>query len=415
MAQGVTKNLLNRAQRHLVGGVNSPVRAFNYVGEEPLLIKRGRGCRVYDYDGKEYIDYVLSWGSLILGHAFPSVINAVSKAARSGLSFGATNQREIELAEMIKTAVPFVDKLRFVSSGTEAVMGAIRLARGCTGRDKILKFNNSYHGHADYLLASAGSGLATFGIPQSKGVPLDFIRHTLISPYGDIERLERVFRKYGKDIAAVIVEPAGANYGVVVPDIAFLKSARSLTRKYGVLLIFDEVITGFRFHFGALASISGLTPDLVCLGKIIGGGLPVGAYGGGRRIMRNLAPEGRVYQASTFAGNPVVMAAGIATLKTLSALRRGYKGLELLTARLTDGIKREGVSRDIDFEISRFGAMFSFKFKRKGDFEKFYGAMRKLGVFFAPSEFEANFLSFSHTRKDVDKTLAKAREALWKI
>ena len=408
----VNSKLFSETQKHLVGGVNSPVRAFNYVGGDPLVVKNGRGSKIYDYDGNEYIDYVLSWGSLILGHAFPEVVNTVKETVSGGLSFGTTNIKEVELARLIKRAMPFVEKIRFVNSGTEAVMGAVRLARGYTGRDKIIKFEHSYHGHADYLLVSGGSGLATLGIPQSLGIPRDFIKHTIVIPYGDHIRLDRIFERYGKEIAAVLVEPVGGNYGVVPPDIRFIGHLRNVTKKYKALLISDEVITGFRFNFGSLIRRFGITPDLICLGKIIGGGLPIGAYGARREIMDQLAPLGRVYQASTFAGNPVVMQAGIATIKALAALKKEYKRLEKLTKLLSSALEEEAGDWGIDLKIRCFESVFSLRFGEKKDFEKFYRGMLKAGVYFAPSEFEANFLSFAHTKRDINKTIDSAKAVL---
>ena len=403
--------LFKKAESLLVGGVDSPVRSFKYVGLEPILIKKGLGSKVYDYDANVYIDYVLSWGALILGHTHPEVIKAVKKAADAGLNFGTTNAGEIELANVITNAAPSIEKIRFVNSGTEAVMSVLRLARGVTKREKILKFENSYHGSADYLLARAGSGLATLNIPISAGVPKDFTKHTLIAPFGDLDFIKRLFQKYGNKIAAVIAEPVGGNHGVVLPDISFLKELRRMTEKYGALLIFDEVITGFRFGYGTAGERFGVRPDLVTLGKIIGGGLPIGAYGGSNEIMKHLAPEGQVYQASTFSGNPVVMQAGIATLKALSKLKNDYQRIEELTKNLSLGIKEEAGQLNIGLDISYFGSMFSIKFRNKGQFKKFYRQLLDQGVYFAPSEFEANFLSFAHTKNDVDKTLNAARAA----
>jgi len=404
------KKLFFKAKRYLVGGVDSPVRAFNYVGGSPLLINKGKGCKVYDYNNKEYIDYVLSWGSLILGHAYPEVINAINKESSKGLSFGTTHKAEIELAQGINKAIPLAQKIRFVNSGTEAVMGAIRLARGYTKRDKIVKFSHSYHGHADYLLASGGSGLATLNIAQSKGVPKDFIKETIVIPYADKKYLGKVFKKYGEKIAAVIFEPIGANYGVTLPDINFLKYLRKLTRKYGALLIADEVITGFRFNFGSLSSEFDITPDLICLGKIIGGGLPIGAYAGPNKIMNNLAPLGKVYQASTFSGNPIVMQAGLETLNALNNLKNSYNRLEVLARKLSIGLEREAESCGVKLKVSYYKNMFSFKFQKKINFVKFYREMLIKGIYFAPSEFEANFLSFAHREKDINETLIKAKE-----
>lgn len=294
-------------------------------------------------------------------------------------------------------------------------MGAVRLARGYTGRDKIIKFAHSYHGHADYLLASSGSGLATLNIPQSAGVPLDFIKHTIIIPYGDKKYLNKIFKKHGRRIAAVLFEPVGGNYGVVPPNISFLKYLRAITRKYGSLLIADEVITGFRFYFGSLSKKIGITPDLICLGKIIGGGLPIGAYAGRKEIMDQLAPLGKVYQASTFSGNPVVMQAGLATLKALVKLKKHYKRIEQLTEYLALGIAREAAALDIDLKVSRFGSMFSLRFKDQEGFADFYRGLLALGTYFAPSEFEVNFLSFAQTKKDIDKTIARAKSALRRL
>ncbi|MFZ5799941.1 MAG: glutamate-1-semialdehyde 2,1-aminomutase [Candidatus Omnitrophota bacterium] len=381
------------AKQYLVGGVNSPVRAFKLVGAAPIWFKEGKGSRLYDYNGKEYIDFVLGWGAMILGHSHPEVLKNLKRALNSGWGFGATHQSEIELAKIIREAIPFIEKIRFVNSGTEAVMGAIRLSRGYTGRDKILKFEHSYHGHADYLLAKAGSGLATLGIPLSAGVPKEIIQHTLIVPFGNAEKLKKIFQKYGSQIAAVIVEPVGGNYGVIEPNIDFLKKLDKITRQFGAVLIFDEIITGFRFRFGSAAQGFDVKPDLICLGKIIGGGLPIGAFGGREEIMRALAPEGKVYQASTFAGNPLVMQAGISTLNILKAKSSEYRKLNELTQYL---------AQNIPLEINHYGSMFSFKFKEKNQFPKFYRAMLRVGIYLAPSPYEANFLCFAHTREDIE-------------
>ena len=407
----LNRQLFRKAERYLVGGVDSPVRSFCYAGVEALLIKKGRGSVVWDYDSKKYIDYVLSWGSLILGHAHPLLLQDLKRAVDSGLGFGVTHASEIELAQRIQRAVPFIEKIRFVNSGTEAVMGAVRVARGHTGRDKVLKFKNAYHGHADYLLTRGGSGLATLNIASSSGVPKDFLRQTVVAPYGDREFIERLFERDGSRIAAVLVEPVGGNDGVVVPDRDFLKELRRLTRKYGALLIFDEVITGFRFNFGAFARELAITPDLICLGKIIGGGLPIGAYGGPEKIMTNLTPEGRVYQASTFSGNPIVMQAGISTLKELERRKNDYARLRDTTQYLASMLKGEARRRGIELDVTVFGAMFSLKFANKENFRAFYRRMLKRGVFLAPSEFEVNFLSFAHTQENVDKTIHAAKNA----
>jgi len=408
-------NLFKQAKKYLVGGVDSPARGFSYVGSEPLVIKRAKGSRIFDYNGNSFIDYSLSFGAIILGHSHPAVVAGVKKKINTGFSFGATNKTEIELAREIIQVIPFIKKIRFVNSGTEAVMGALRLARGYTKRDKILKFQRSYHGHVDYLLVNAGSGLATLGIPASSGVPKDFIKHTLVAPYGDTDYVKNIFKKYGKEIAAVIVEPAGGNYGVIPPDTNFLKALRRITRELGSLLVFDEVITGFRFQYASLAQVLGVTPDMICLGKIIGGGLPIGAFGAKDKIMRHLAPMGDVYQASTFAGGPVVMQSGLSTLKTLKKLKKDYKRLEKLTGILTGSLKKEALSRKISLKVSCYGNMFSLKFEKKKQFSSFYKFMLKQGVYFAPSEFEANFLSFAHTQKDIAKTMNAACRGLDKI
>jgi glutamate-1-semialdehyde 2,1-aminomutase len=410
-----TGKLFALAKRYLVGGVDSPVRSFAYVGGEPLLIKAGRGCRVFDYDDKEYVDYVLAWGGAILGHGNHRVVKELKSRIKSGLGFGTTNQAEIELAAQIVKAIPFIDKIRFVSSGTEAVMGAVRLARGCTGKNKIIKFINSYHGHADYLLAKAGSGLATLGIAACAGVPDDFVKHTIVVPYGDKNAVKAAFKKYKNQIAAVLVEPVGGNYGVLVPDIGFLKELRSLTRKNKALLIFDEVITGFRFHFGSCAQFFKIKPDLICLGKIIAGGLPIGAYAGSAKVMNRLAPLGKVYQASTFSGNPIVMQAGLVTLRCLEESKNGYKQIKDLNEYLCFNLKKEAQYSGIKLKVAHYESMFSLQFLSKIKFARFYRLMLDQGVFFAPSEFEANFLSFAHTKSDINETLVAAKRAFTRM
>lgn len=418
MAKRITKEnkkLFSKAKRYLVGGVDSPVRSFSYVGGEPVLIERGNGSKVYDYDGNEYIDYVLSWGAMILGHRQRDVIKSVKEAASKGTTFGTTNKPEVELAAIIKSAIPFIKKIRFVNSGTEAVMGAVRLARGYTKRDKIVKFENAYHGHADYLLAEGGSGLATLGIPSSAGVPKDFTKHTIIAPLNDIRAIENIFEKYGRQIAAVLIEPVGGNYGVLPSDIDFLKGLRRLTSEYGAVLIFDEVITGFRFNFGSVAQRLNIVPDMVVLGKIIGGGLPIGAYGANEKIMKHLAPAGKVYQASTFAGNPITMQAGSTTLDILKKAKNGYEKAESLTRYLVSEIEKAAKKRQIDLKIGYYGNMFSIKFANLKKFKRFYHLMLEKGIYLAPSEFEANFLSFAHTKKDVEKTADAVVWALERI
>lgn len=400
----VNRILFEKAKRRLVGGVNSPVRSFNYVAEDPVLIRKGKGSRIYDYDGNGYIDYCLSWGAMILGHCNPLVLKAVKKALDHGSSFGATNKSEIELAGLIKGAIGFAEKIRFVNSGTEAVMGAVRVARGYTGRDDIVKFENSYHGHADYLLTKT-----------SAGVPEDFTKHTITAPPDDLEAIECIFKKYGQRIAAVLIEPVGGNYGVVPPDPEFLKRLRKLTERYGALLIADEVITGFRFNFGSSIKSFGVIPDLIVLGKIIGGGFPAGAYGGSEKIMRLLAPSGKVYQASTFAGNPVTMEAGLATLNTLKRSETGYKRTKDFTSYLVSKLAEEARSRGIGLKTSCYGNMFSMKFADLKIFRRFYRLMLEDGIYFVPSEFEANFISFSHKEKDIDKTVDALKRALERI
>jgi len=406
-----TYRLFKKAEQVLVGGVDSPARAFTYIGDKPLLIRRGKGAKVYDYDNNTYIDYVLSYGALILGHAHEKVLKSIKETMGSGLAFGTTTSLEVQLAERIKNAIPLLNKIRFTTSGTEAVMGAVRLARGVTGRDKIIKFSHSYHGHADYLLAKAGSGLATLGLPASKGVPRDFTKHTLVAPFGDNNRIEKIFKKHGSDIAAVLVEPVGGNNGVTLPDIRFLKNLRKLTRRFGSLLIFDEVITGFRFHFGSCADYFKIKPDIICLGKIIGGGLPIGAYGGSRKIMEHLAPLGSVYQASTFSGNPVVMSAGLATLNVLESLKKDYKRIEQAISGLSRALEETAEASGIGITVRHFGSMFSIRFEKKKLFQEFYKILLGKGVYLAPSEYESNFLSFAHKKSDINKTVAAVKEA----
>jgi len=413
----LTKNhaLFGKAKRYLVGGVDSPVRSFRSVGGEPVLIKRAKGSKVYDYDSNEYIDYVLSWGAAILGHAHPAVVNAVKRSLGPGLGFGTTNENEVKLAEAIRQAIPVIKKIRFTTSGTEAVMGALRLARGYTKRDKIVKFEGAYHGHADYLLAKSGSGLATLGIPSSAGVPKNFVKDTIVIPFGDEKALGGIFKRYGRQIAAVIVEPVGGNYGVRAPDQKFLKGIRRITKRYGSLMIVDEIITGFRFSFGSVSREFGIVPDLVCLGKIIGGGLPIGAYGGNEKTMRHLSPVGDVYQASTFSGNPIVMESGLATLRLLKGSAARYAKAGKLTEYLSARLGEEAMKNGVGLSVIYSGPMFSLRFKNGAHFRVFYRRMLEKGVYLAPSEYEANFLSFAHTRSDIEKTVSAARYAFGKI
>ncbi len=406
------QTLSREARRYLAGGVNSPVRSFSHVGGEPLFLREGRGARVIDEQGRTFIDYVLSWGASILGHAHPAVVAAIRQAARRGCGFGTTGRPEVVLAKTIRDAIPFAENIRFTNSGTEAVMGALRLARGFTKRDKVVKFEHAYHGHADYLLAAAGSGLSTLRLPLSAGVPEAFLEDTIVVPPSDRKALTEAFRRFGKQIAAVIVEPIGGNFGVRPPDAAFLDFVRGLTRRYGALLVFDEVITGFRNSYGSAAQELKVTPDLIVLGKAIGAGLPIGVYAGRRRIMRNLAPEGRVYQASTFAGNPLVMQAGIAALGVIKERSREFGRLAQAARALSLGIEQEAQRAGIRVEVSSYGTMFSMRFKKKGSFARFYRRMLEEGVFLAPSEYEADFLSFAHSSGDVQRTLKAVRRAM---
>jgi len=418
-----SEELFARAQRVIPGGVNSPVRAFKAVGGSPLFIVWGEGSRVRDADGRAYIDYLGSWGPLILGHAFPDVVQAVRDAALSGTSYGAPCPAEVELAERVVRSMPSIEKVRFVSSGTEAAMSALRLARGFTGRNKILKFEGCYHGHADSLLVAAGSGVATLGIPGSPGVPAGTVADTLTAPYNDLRAVEEVVSVHGRDLAAVIVEPVAGNMGCVLPASGFLEGLRDVTRRAGALLLFDEVITGFRLGLGGAQAQYRVTPDLTCLGKIIGGGLPVGAYGGRADIMGRVAPEGPVYQAGTLSGNPLAMAAGCAAL---DALRRPgvYERLSALTARLVDGLAAAAKGAGAEVTINRIASMFTVLFCRgpvtdygsakaadTARFARFFHGMLRRGVYLPPAQFEAAFVSLAHTELDVDTTVRAAREA----
>ncbi|MBI5074637.1 MAG: glutamate-1-semialdehyde 2,1-aminomutase [Nitrospirae bacterium] len=422
-----SKSLFRKASAAIPGGVNSPVRAFKAVGGNPLFIDRAKGSRIYDVDGNSYIDYVLSWGPMILGHSFPRVVNALKKAAEKGTSYGAPTALEIELAERVLKIYPSMDKIRMVNSGTEATMSAIRVARGFTGRDKILKFEGCYHGHADGLLVKAGSGAATFGLPDSPGVPKSYARNTLTLPFNDVSAFKRLLEKDGKNIACVIVEPVVGNIGCVLPKPGFLETLRKFTKKYGIVLIFDEVMTGFRVAFGGAQAYYGINPDLTCLGKVIGGGLPVGAYGGRKEIMSMISPEGPVYQAGTLSGNPLAMTAGIETIKELS--KAGvYKSIEancvMLEKGLNDAAKKAGVST----RFYRAGSMFCTYFTdievtdyataKKADtqkFSRFFSEMLEQGVNLAPSQFEAGFMSLAHSEKDIETTVKAAYVSLKKI
>jgi glutamate-1-semialdehyde 2,1-aminomutase len=415
--------LFEKAQHLISGGVNSPVRAFRSVGGQPRFIKRAKGARLYDLDGNTYIDYVLSWGPMILGHASPTVVSAIKNAAERGTSYGAPTELEVDLAAQIRDAFPSMEKSRLVSSGTEAVMSAIRVARGFTKRDGVLKFEGCYHGHSDYLLAKAGSGLTTLGIPDSLGVPADFAKHTLTAPYNDIRTVQRILRDRGKDLACIIVEPVAGNMGVVPPAPDFLPALRQLATDHDILLIFDEVISGFRVHYGGAQALYGVTPDLTVLGKIIGGGLPVGAYGGRRDIMDLIAPAGPVYQAGTLSGNPLAVTAGLATLKQLRA-KNLYKQLEERSAALARGVADEAKRAGIALTQTRVGSMLTSFFTqepvvdwnsaKKADTKRyglFFHEMLEQGIYLAPSQFEAAFLSTAHTSADIEKTIRAARVA----
>ncbi len=416
--------LFERAQQVIPGGVSSPVRAFRAVGGTPRFIVRGEGPRVWDAEGKAYLDYVLSWGPLIAGHAHPSVVEAVSRAARGGLSFGMPTEAEIELAELIRTVVPSLERLRFTSSGTEATMSALRLARGFTGRSRIIKFEGCYHGHADALLVKAGSGLLTFGNPSSAGVPAEAAQHTLVLDFNNVAQLEETFALEGDQIGAVIVEAVAGNMNLVPGSAAFLQALRRLCSQYGSVLIFDEVMTGFRVHPGGAQALYGITPDLTTFGKVIGGGMPVGVFGGRKDIMQCVAPLGPVYQAGTLSGNPVAMAAGLATLN-LTLAPGFHEGLARATQRLVDGFN--AIGRDLGGRISAacVGSMFGLYFSPtapadfaqvmtadRDGFNAFFHRMLDQGVHLAPSAFEAGFLSSTHTDADIDATIAAARKAL---
>ncbi|MGL5630819.1 MAG: glutamate-1-semialdehyde 2,1-aminomutase [Azovibrio sp.] len=418
--QTLNDKLFQRAQTHIPGGVNSPVRAFRSVGGTPCFFQRGQGARVWDVDNKEYLDYVGSWGPLILGHAHPEVIAAVQEAAIKGLSFGAPTEAEIEIADLLCQLVPSMDMVRLVSSGTEATMSAIRLARGYTGRDMLVKFEGCYHGHSDSLLVKAGSGLLTFGNPSSGGVPEDLARHTLVLPYNDPQALAEAFAQHGDKIATVILEPVAGNMNLVVPTPEFLKQLRQLTTQHGSVLIFDEVMTGFRVGPRSAQGLFGITPDLSTFGKVIGGGMPLAAFGGKRDIMEKIAPLGPVYQAGTLSGNPVAVAAGLATLKNIQA-PGFYQNLTTRTQQLCEGLTAAAKKHGIKFCAQNVGGMFGLYFAEKcpdsfesvmacdkESFNRFFHAMLDAGHYFAPSAFEAGFVSAVHTEADIASTIAVA-------
>lgn len=416
-----SQELFNKAQELIPGGVSSPVRACSSVDNFPLFINKGSGSHIFSEEGQEFIDYVMSWGPLILGHSHSKVVEAAQKAVERGSSFGAPCTQEIELAEMITRAIPSVEKIRMVNSGTEATMSALRISRAYTGKKKILKFIGCYHGHVDNLLASAGLGVATLSIPGTPGVPEETVQQTLLAPYNDPEAVRSIFKEQGSEIAAVILEPVAGNMGMIPPKPEFLQELRQITNRYGSLLIFDEVITGFRISFGGAQGYYQVTPDLTCLGKIIGGGFPVGAFGGHSNIMDQLAPCGDVYQSGTLAGNPVAMSAGLATLKILEQCN--YQNLENNTWNFAKELADILSSKGLPVQLNCLGAVFSlfyspepaldFDSAQKSDlklFRKFYNHMRKQGIYFPPSNFECIFTSFAHTQKDFEKTLEAAQK-----
>jgi len=417
------QSLFSRAQKVIPGGVNSPVRAFRAVGGTPLFIREAAGSQITDTNGNRYIDYVCSWGPMILGHSHPGVVRAIREAAGRGTSYGAPTEAEITMAKKIVDAFPAIEMVRMMSSGTEATMTAIRLARGYTGKEMIVKFTGCYHGHADSLLVKAGSGVATLGIPGSPGIPKRLAELTLSLPYNDSAAVREAIRRFGSDLACVIVEPVAGNMGVVPPEPGFLEALREMTREQGILLIFDEVITGFRVAYGGWQNLSGIAPDLTCLGKIIGGGLPVGALGGRREIMEHLAPTGPVYQAGTLSGNPLAMAAGIATLDLLQG--KSYADLEKKAETLCNGYRDLFARKGIPVRINRVGSMFTL-FCTGGEvtdfasaslsdterFGRFFQGMLKEGIYLAPAQFEAGFVSFAHTDQDIARTLEACGKVL---
>jgi glutamate-1-semialdehyde 2,1-aminomutase len=422
-----SQSLYERALNIIPGGVNSPVRACKSVGADPLFIERGEGCMIYDADGNRYIDYIGSWGPLILGHRHPAVVEAIISVLERGTSFGAPTDLEIQLAQMVIDAVDSVDVVRMVNSGTEATMSAIRLARGATGREIVIKFDGCYHGHADTLLVAAGSGVATLGIPGSPGVPEAVVQHTISLPFNDKDAIEKVMDEKGDKIACIIVEPVAGNMGMVPPANRFLETLRELTQKHGAILIFDEVMTGFRVAYGGAQSLYGIVPDLTCFGKVIGGGLPVGAYGGKKDIMSQIAPQGTVYQAGTLSGNPIAMTAGIATLEQLK--KDGfYESLEERSSRLVAGLANAAQNAGVATRVGHVGSMLGMFFTDRDVacfedaktcdlelFSGFYQGMRQQGVYIAPSQYEALFLSTAHADEHIDATASAAEQVLKNI
>ncbi|MCA1031941.1 glutamate-1-semialdehyde 2,1-aminomutase [Bacillus timonensis] len=421
-----SKQAFKEAQKLMPGGVNSPVRAFKSVKMDPIFMERGKGAKIYDIDGNEYIDYVLSWGPLIHGHSNDSVVEAIKKVTESGTSFGAPTLIENELAKLVIKRVPSIEVVRMVSSGTEATMSALRLARGYTGRNKIMKFEGCYHGHGDSLLIKAGSGVATLGLPDSPGVPESIAQNTITVPFNDMESVKYAFEQFGDDIAGVIVEPVAGNMGVVPPQTGFLEGLREITTQYGSLLIFDEVMTGFRVDYHCAQGYYNVTPDLTCLGKVIGGGLPVGAYGGKEEIMERIAPSGPIYQAGTLSGNPLAMTAGLETLRQLTP--ETYVEFNKKADRLIAGLKQAAVEYDIPHQFSKAGSMVGFFFTNQevtnyeqaktsnlDYFATYYQEMAQQGIFLPPSQFEGMFLSTVHSDEDIEKTIEAAKIAFAKI
>lgn len=418
------QTLFEKSQRLIPGGVNSPVRAFRSVGGTPVFFKKGLGSKLWDVDGKEYIDYINSWGPMILGHAHPEVVEAVQKAAANSLSFGAPTGLELEMAELINKLVPSMEQVRLTSSGTEATMSAIRTARGFTARDKIIKFEGCYHGHSDGLLVKAGSGLLTFGEPDSGGVPASIAQHTLTLEYNNPQKLHDVFKEMGDQIACVIIEPVAGNMNLIVPHMAFLKTLRELCTKHGTVLIFDEVMTGFRVALGGAQALYNIQPDMTTLGKVIGGGMPMAAFGGRKDIMQCLAPLGKVYQAGTLSGNPVAVSAGLATLKLIQS-PEFYTKLSAQTKKFVDGLMSAAKTAGIAFSAQSVGGMFGLYFSEsspnsfaeimqnndKNRFNQFFHHMLDLGIYLAPSAFEAGFVSAAHSDEDLQKTIQAASEA----
>lgn len=427
MKHRLSEILFEKALQFIPGGVNSPVRAFRAVGGKPFFAQKAAGCKIWDVDGNEYIDYVGTWGPAIHGHSHSRIIKAVCDTAQMGTSFGIPNPLEVKMAELVRKLVPSVGKIRMCNSGTEATMSAIRLARGFTGREKIIKFEGCYHGHADSLLVKAGSGALTFGCPDSAGIPPAFVQHTLLAPFNDLEAVKNLFVAYPDQIAAIILEPVPGNSGVFIPQSGFLEGLKALTEKYGSLLIFDEVMTGFRLSSGGAQERFNISPDLSCFGKIIGGGLPVGAFGGRSDIMDYLAPLGPVYQAGTLSGNPLAMAAGIASLELLTETD-AYRRLETLGALWEEGMKSIAKANQIPICINRVGSMFCVYFTEapvanlvdamesdRERFARYFHAMLEEGIYLAPSQFEAGFLSTAHTEEDIKKTLDAASAAFKKL